>query len=135
MKFPAISSPPQSERRLLYIGNHLDMMNSVWEALRPERWFVVRCPGGSTARVLLASRIHYDLLLFDDELLGTSGTEMVRLARTLEQRRRTPAIILLLKDCRVEARRTDAHEFLWRPERLQGLVEIIRRLVASSGSK
>jgi DNA-binding response OmpR family regulator len=135
MEFPAFSSPQQPQHRLLYVGNDLDMMNSLQEALRPEGWFVVRSPDGSTARLFLASRIPYDFLLFDEELTDTSGMKMVRFARTLEQRRRTPIIILLLKGRAVKARRADAHEFLWRPERLQALVETIRRRLASSGRK
>jgi DNA-binding response OmpR family regulator len=135
MKYPAMSSPLQPQRRLLYVGVDLDLLKAVQEALKDEEWLVIRCPDGSTAHTLIESAIPYELLLFDKELPGTGGIELVRLVRALEHRKRTPVILLSLKGCAAEARRAGATEFLWTPERLHALVETIRRLLASSGGK
>ena len=133
MEYPAISSPPQPPRRLLYAGFDLKPLKPLREALKPEGWLVVRCPDGNTARLLLRSRIHYDLLLFDDELPGACGLELVRFARSLERRERTPIILLSLKDCAIEAQRAGANCVIRKPEHIPALAKAVRRLLASSG--
>jgi len=135
MEHRAISSPTQPRHRLLYVGNDLDLLTFVQDELKDEGWFIVRCPDGNTAHVLLSSGIQYDLLLFDDELPGTSGKEMVHLARSLEGRKRTPIILLSRKDSATEARDAGANEFLQKPEQLHALVKTVRRLLVSSGGK
>lgn len=133
--YRAISSPLEPQRRLLYVGVDLDLLEAVQEALKDEGWLVIRCPDGRAARTFIESGIRYELLLFDKELPGTNGIELLRLVRSLEHRKHTPVILLSFKDCAVEEQRAGATEFLWKPERLHELVETISRLLASSGGK
>jgi DNA-binding response OmpR family regulator len=135
MEHPAISSSTQPQYRLLYVGTDLNLMKFLQDELKHGGWFAVRCPDGKTARVLLNSQIHYDLLLFDDELPDTSGREIVRLARSLEHRQRTPIILLSLKDCAREARGVGVNEFLQKPEQHHALVKTVRRLLVTSGGQ
>jgi DNA-binding response OmpR family regulator len=116
----AISLSVQPRYRLLYVGHELNLLKSLQDALKAEGWFVVRCPGGSLARVLLESEIHYDLLIFDDELPSTSGLELVGLARSLEHRALTPIILLSFGDCALDARleNRDVEHYPCRPEHL-----------------
>jgi DNA-binding response OmpR family regulator len=116
----AISLSVQPRYRLLYVGHNLELLQSLRDALREAGWFVVRCPGGSLARVLLESEIHYDLLIFDDELPSTSGLELVGLARSLEHRALTPIILLSFGDYALDARleNRDADHCPRRPEHL-----------------
>jgi DNA-binding response OmpR family regulator len=122
----SISSPPQARYRLLYVGADVGLSGFVQEALKGEGWFVVRCPGGSVAEVLLRCGIHYDLLMFDEELKGGSGSEMVRLARSLEQRKRTPVILLSRKAGGGKARQAGGRVFVQRPQPFQAVLEAIK---------
>ncbi|HEX8137568.1 MAG TPA: response regulator [Pyrinomonadaceae bacterium] len=110
-------------------------MEFVQEALKGEGWFVVRCPGGSTAHLLLSSGIRYDLLMFDEELMGTSGIELVRLARSLEHRKRTPVILLSPKGGAAETWRAGARVFVRKPQPFQAVVEAVRHLLDSNDGK
>jgi DNA-binding response OmpR family regulator len=134
MMYRAMSSPLRPRRKLLYVGVDLELLQGVQEALKDEGWLVVRCPDAGTARAFIESDIRYELLLFDMELRGVREMELVWLARSLEHRKRTPVILLLLKDS-AAARMVDVTEFLWKPERFHALVETIRRLLASSGGQ
>ena len=125
-----LPSPVQFKHKLFYVGNDLDLMKSLQAALKGEGWLIVRCPGDSTVHVLLQSQIHYDLLLFDENLPYTTWTELVRSARRLEHRKRTPIILLLCKECEVKKPRGNVHQFLWQPERLEELADTIRRMLA-----
>jgi DNA-binding response OmpR family regulator len=133
MMYWATSSPFWPRRKLLYVGVDLELLQDVQEALKDDGWLVVRCPDVGTARAFIESDIRYELLLFDMELRGVSAMELVWLARSLNHRKRTPVILLSLKN--PAARLLDVTEFLWKPERLHALVETIKRLLASSSGK
>ena len=128
-------SPPKAKYRLLYVGNDLGLAEFAQEALKREGWFVVRCPGGSGARVLLSSEIHYDLLMFDEELQGWGGMELAVLARSVEHRKRTPVILLSRRGVAAEALCAGAGVFLQQPEPFHAVVEAVRHLLVSSGGK
>jgi DNA-binding response OmpR family regulator len=122
----SISSQAKAKYRLLYVGNDLGLMEFVREALKGEGWFVVRCPGGSTAALLLRSGIHYDLLMLDEKLPGGSGMVLVGLARSLEHRKGTPVILLSQKVCGGKARQAGGRVFLQKPEPFQAVVEAVK---------
>jgi DNA-binding response OmpR family regulator len=124
-----ISSPPEARYRVLYVGADLGLMEFVREALGRVGGFVVRCPGGSMARLLLSSGIYYDLLMFDEELMGESGREMVRFARSLEHRRRTPVILLSQQECAGKGWQAGGRALLQKPEPFEAVVQVIRRLL------
>lgn len=129
MYYPILPSPVKFKHKLLYVGNDLNMMNSLRAALKAEGWFIVRCPGDSTVHALLQSHIHYDLLLFDENLPNTTGTQLARLTRRLQQRKHTPIILISCKECEVKKPRGNTHRFLWQPERLDELADTIRGML------
>jgi DNA-binding response OmpR family regulator len=128
MLFLPFSFPVKPRRRLLYVGTDLAVLQTLKDELSDEGWFVVRSPGGNPAVLLLESEIHYDLLVFDEELAGTSGMELVRLARSVEHRRRTPMILLSFADCAIAARRAGADKCLRKPDHLYALAETVREV-------
>ena len=77
----------------------------------------------------------FALLLVDNELPDTTGTELVKFARTLAHRRSLPIILFSIEDCEEEAKAAGADEFLRKPHDLFRLMEIARKLVASQGKK
>lgn len=128
-----MSSQPQFKYRLLYVGDDLDVLKLVRDGLKDEGWFVVRWPGNASAVGLLRGRVEYDLMLFEQELSGTSGIELVLLARSLEQRAETPIILLSLADCSTEGRRAGADRVLRKPLHPGALSKAAKRLVGSKG--
>lgn len=93
----------QSHRRLLYVGCDHQVLKLLQAHLKTKGWFFVRSPGGHPACLLLESEIHYDLLIFDDELPVSPGRQWLELAHSLTHRARTPVILLHLSgDCTLE---------------------------------
>ena len=104
------------------------------EALKPDGWFVVCCPGGGTADILLKSRIKYNLLLFDNELQDVAGWRWWGW-RSLEHRAGTPVILLSLKACAVEGLCAGVDKVVRKPEQLHELPEMIRQRLATKKSE
>lgn len=94
-------------------------------------WRIETCPDGVTALRRLESKSHYDILLLDYELPGMSGVELVRAARKLSHRRRTPIIMFSASDCESEAWKAGVDAFLRKPEGISAITSMIERLLAS----
>jgi DNA-binding response OmpR family regulator len=77
--------------------------------------FVDYCPAGWLARSLIASDIHYALLIIDD-LPDETGPALAQFARSLTHRARTPIIIVSAREKSADG----AH-----------LVETVKRLLAA----
>jgi hypothetical protein len=82
---------PVYSHSILYVGRDLALLKSLQGEFKECR--IVRCPDGSTGRVLIASDIKYLLLLFDEQLLDTTGKELERFARSVAHREGTRVII------------------------------------------
>ncbi len=90
------SSPrhqPQDHYRILYAGVSHTLLESLRESLGPRGCEVLRCPDGRQARLFVESKIHYDLLLFDEELSGLSCADLCSLTGLLSHRQHTPVLI------------------------------------------
>jgi CheY-like chemotaxis protein len=79
----------------------------------------------------LAGKTRYDLLLFDNELPGMNGVELIRIARKLPHRRRTPIIMFSASNCEAEAWKAGVNAFLRKPKDLPALTSMIARLLSS----
>ena len=90
----------------------------------------VACENGAAALKLLESKEHFDLLLFDNELPHISGLELVRRARELAHRGRTPIIMLSASDVEPEAWRAGVDAFLRKPGDVGRLAEMVTRLLS-----
>jgi DNA-binding response OmpR family regulator len=86
--------PPPSRTcryHVLYTGTDLSLLKSLQDNFADSR--IVRSPGGSVTRILIAS-ILYSLLLFDEDLPDATGKELEAQARALPHHTRTPIITL-----------------------------------------
>jgi two-component system chemotaxis response regulator CheY len=115
---------------ILHVEDNGQLAEAVRETLGEEGWKVETCADGVEALHQLAGETHYDLLLFDNELPGASGIELVRRARGLEHRRKTPIIMLSASDCEENARRAGVDAFLRKPQDIERLIGTVGRLLA-----
>lgn len=121
--------PPRGVK-ILHVEDNELVAATLREALELEGWSVETVADGTNALRHLAGAARYDLLLFDYELPGLNGIELVRAARRLAHRRRTPIIMLSASDVAAEAEQAGVDVFLRKPEEVGGLVEIITHLLA-----
>ena len=119
--------------RILHVEDNRMVADAVRDTLELEGRNVVACDDGATASKLLEGKERYDLLLFDNELPHVSGLELVRRARQLPHRRRTPTIMLSASDVEAEAWRAGVDAFLRKPDDVGRLAEMVTRLI--SGKK
>ncbi|HEX8494152.1 MAG TPA: response regulator [Pyrinomonadaceae bacterium] len=117
---------------ILHVEDDRLASDAVRDALKMQGWSVELCADGETALGKLESDAPYDVLLFDYDLPGMSGVELVRRARRLAHRRKTPVIMLSSVNCPREARGAGADAFLRKPEDVLKLAETISRLLADN---
>lgn len=117
---------------ILYAEDDTVLMLNVTEMLEEEGWRVDACLDGLTALEKTEGRNDYDLLLFDNDLPGVSGLELVRRARSLAHRQQTPIIILSATEAGREARAAGANLFLKKTENIYAIVEHILKLAGRS---
>ncbi|MDQ3745234.1 MAG: response regulator [Acidobacteriota bacterium] len=125
---------PESEKKfaatILHVEDDRFVAETLRDVLEAEGWRVETCADGATALKRLAGDAHYDLLLFDQGLPGASGLELVRAAKRLPHRRRTPVVMLSAHDCEAEAWRAGVDAFLRKPEDVRSVAAMISRLLA-----
>ena len=114
---------------ILYVEDNKLVAEAVRETLELEGRHVVACENGATALKLLEGKEPFDLLLFDNDLPYVSGLELVRRARQLPHRRRTPIIMLSASDVEPEAWRAGVDAFLRKPDDVGRLAEMVTRLL------
>ena len=115
---------------VLHVEDSKIVADTVRDALEMEGFSVVTCVDGATALRMLEGKEHYDLLLFDNELPHVNGTELIRRARQLQHRRRTPIIMFSADDVEAEAWRAGADAFLKKPDDIGRLTEMVARLLS-----
>jgi DNA-binding response OmpR family regulator len=79
---------------------------------------------------MLEGKEHYDLLLFDNDLPHVNGVELIRRARRLPHRKRTPIIMLSAGDVEPEAWRAGVDAFLRKPDDIGRLTGMVARLLS-----
>src|ERR1700693_6195000 len=77
----------------------------------------------------LTSDERFDLLLVDNELPGLSGLDLVKRARKITHRRRTPIVMLSGIDCETDAWRAGVDAFLKKPEQIDEVPSTVARLL------
>jgi two-component system chemotaxis response regulator CheY len=95
-----------------------------------EGFGVVTCVSGAAALRMLEGKEHYDLLLLDNDLPIVNGVELIRRARQLPHRRRTPVVMLSAGDVEAEAWRAGADAFLRKPDDIGRLTGMVTRLLS-----
>lgn len=120
---------PAPTLTILHVEDHRVVADAVRDTFEREGFRVVTCSDGGNAISRLSSAARYDLLIFDNQLPGMSGLELVRYARSLARRRHTPILMLSATEVKADARRAGADEFLRKPEGVKDLVATVRRLL------
>lgn len=115
--------------RILHVEDNEIVTDTVRGTLESEGWKVEVCTDGITGLTRIASNAHYDLLLLDNELPGIEGLELVRQARKLSHRRRTPIIMFSACECETEAWGAGVAAFLKKPDEMLEVVKTIARLL------
>jgi CheY-like chemotaxis protein len=115
---------------ILHVEDSQLVSDAVKDTLKVEGWSVEVCADGERALRKLEGSTPYDLLLFDNDLPGVSGMELVRRARRLAHRRLTPIIMLSAVNGAREAMGAGANLFLRKPEDVLTLAGTISRMLA-----
>jgi DNA-binding response OmpR family regulator len=115
---------------ILYAEDHHVVADAVKDTLEAEGWRVTMCSDGAVAFTRLAGEAGYGLLIFDNHLPHVNGLELVRHARQLPHRKRTPIIMLSASEAAAEAMEAGADVFLKKPQDVGLLVETVRGLLS-----
>jgi CheY-like chemotaxis protein len=100
--------------------------------LSPEHWQVDFCSDRDTALLKLTGDDRYDVLVFDNDVIGTTGLELLERARKITHRRRTPIVVVANDDFEKAAWRAGANAFLRSTDIPDQLASTIRRLIKDS---
>lgn len=115
---------------ILHVEDNRLVAEALRETLEMEGWMVESLSDGVMAHRLLKSEIPYDVMIFDNDLPGVDGLELVCAARSLRHRQHIPIIMLSASDVEREARREGVNAFLRKPEEITLITETIARLLA-----
>jgi tetratricopeptide (TPR) repeat protein/ActR/RegA family two-component response regulator len=121
-----------SEISILYVEDDEAVTRSVAEALTDEHWQVDFCADRDTALLKLTGDDPYDVLVFDNDVSGTTGLELLERARKITHRRRTPIVVVANDDSEKAAWRAGANAFLRSTDIPDQLASTIRRLIKDS---
>jgi CheY-like chemotaxis protein len=115
--------------KILYAEDYNLVLDTVKQLLELENWHVEICRDGGAALMKLESRELYDAIVLDFNMPGVDGIELLKRARQLTHRRRTPIIIFTASDCENEALAAGADVFVKKPNGIRELIQIIERLL------
>jgi CheY-like chemotaxis protein len=118
--------------RILHVEDNRIVADAVRDSLEDVGWGVATCADGAEAMKVLASDAPFNLVIFDYDLPGKNGIELIRYGRTLAHRRRTPFIMFSAGNAEAEAWRAGADAFLRKPEDVDRLAGTITRLLTKS---
>ncbi|MDQ3908527.1 MAG: response regulator [Acidobacteriota bacterium] len=129
-------TPTQSRQpSILYVEDTKLVAIAVKETLELDGCQVEVCEDGTSGLSRLASGARYDLLIFDQELPGASGVELVQYARGLPHFRRAPIIMVSASDYAAEAMRAGVDVFLKKPDEIWKLSETVARLLGKKSER
>jgi CheY-like chemotaxis protein len=114
---------------ILHVEDNEMVAKLIGEMLAAEHWRVELCVDSDSALRKLFGNDQYDALVIDNDLPGSSGLELVRRARKITHRRRTPIIMLSGDDIEKEAWRAGVDDFLRKPEAVGQVASTINRLL------
>jgi CheY-like chemotaxis protein/tetratricopeptide (TPR) repeat protein len=117
---------------ILLVEDNKIVADAVKETLELEGWLVELVANGTDALKMISSETHYDVLIFDNELPGANGIELISQARRLSHRQHTPIIMLSASEAEREARRAGANVFLRKPKDITVVNATVARLLARS---
>jgi CheY-like chemotaxis protein len=116
---------------ILYVEDHKLLLLYVKDMLEAQGWRVETCQDGTRALEIIQSESLYDVLILDNGLPGLSGLELVRHARRLTHRRRTPIIMLSASNDEKAARQAGVDAYLKKPDEVDAIIETVSRLTGA----
>ena len=131
---PVFSSRPQGDDKMkslaiLYVEDYKLILLYVKEILEAQGWCVETCQDGISALEKIEGATSYDVFILDNSLPGLSGVELVRRARCLAHRRRTPIIMLSASGTERAALQAGANLFLKKPDEVEAIADAVTRLI------
>jgi CheY-like chemotaxis protein len=120
-----------AQLNILYVEDYDLVLFTVKQLLELEGWAVEICRDGATALKRLESRDNYDIIVLDSEMLGLRGLELLKRARSMTHRRRTPVIMFTATDCEKDAYAAGANAFLKKPSGIRDLIPTIEQLLGN----
>lgn len=122
--------------RILYAEGYDLVLFTAKQLLEAEGWEVEVCRDGAAALKKLAGGEHFDLLILDDRLEGTSGDELIRRARDgARQQRPVPVILFTAEQANGEQPPREADACLGKPGGLKDLVPTCRQLLSHEAAR
>jgi CheY-like chemotaxis protein/tetratricopeptide (TPR) repeat protein len=115
---------------VLHVEDNEIVANAVKAILEAEGWMIESFRDGIAALAAISEMTPYDALVFDNEVPGMNGTELIIQTRLLTHRQQTPIIMLSASDVEREARRAGANVFLRKPDEVTIIAETIAELFA-----
>ncbi len=115
--------------KILHAEDDLTVARLLGEIFALQDWKVEVCINGTHALERLSSKTHYDVLIFDKDLPGFNGLELVSRVRNIPHHRRTPIIMLSGEECEAEAGRAGVDAFLGKPQDIDQVPVTIARLL------
>lgn len=126
-----VDCPDTRTVSILHVEDDATVADAVNMTLADEGWSVETCPDGAEALERLEGGARYDVLIFDNQLPGLGGVELIRRTRALAHRQQTPIIMFSGNDgVEAQAKRAGANMFLRKPADLSLIAETVARLLA-----
>jgi DNA-binding response OmpR family regulator len=116
--------------RTLHIEDDETIATVAREILEEQGWQVQTCNDGDAAIEHISGGVHYDFLLIDYDLPGVNGLDLVKRARNLAHRFRTPIGVLSASAVEAETREAGADVFLRKPQDIGSIAVTIVRLLS-----
>jgi CheY-like chemotaxis protein len=118
--------------RILHVEDNKIVADAVRDSLEDVGWGVATCADGAEAMKILSSDAPFNLVIFDYDLPGKNGLELIRYGRTIPHRKRTPFVMFSASNVEPEAWRAGADAFLRKPEDVGSLAATITRLLTKN---
>ncbi|MGB8510525.1 MAG: response regulator [Pyrinomonadaceae bacterium] len=115
--------------RILYAEDYDLVLFTVKQLLELEGWSVEICRDGSSCLTKLESEEYFDAIVLDTDLPEMAGIELLRRARALSHRNKTPVIIFSAGEQHDEALDAGANVYLKKPGGIRDLVRTIEDLL------
>lgn len=119
---------------ILCVEDYQVVADAVKETLEELGWTVELCADGTEAMRKIESKARYHLLILDNQLPGHDGLELVRRARQLPHRRRTPIIMLSASDVKWDAWSAGVNAFLRKPQDIGRLTATVTHLLTKKSA-
>lgn len=118
---------------IFFVEDNDVVLRVVKKTLEVEGWRVEVCEDGDEALRRLEGEEQYDLIITENDLPGAGGLELIRRARALPHRRRTPIVMFSSCPRRSEAIGAGTDAFLRKPEGIYAVGETVTLLLGAPG--